>query len=128
MSNQHLEARYQSLIGLAEQSYNRTWLWMKMSVALGVSSIGLGYYVNEKFYPLVNTLEEITRGPWENLDPITQAGLTASLGVIGLGVVTTACIAAAGINAYRHVRANREADRLRISMMNKSKRPPTLGS
>lgn len=127
-SPESIESRHYHLIGLAEQSRKRVLFWMAMTAGNMVGTIASAYYISERYYPLMNTMEEIMQGPWEKLDPITQTGLTASLGVAGFLLAGTACVGAAAYQTYQHLRYNREADRLLQAMEDQSKHPPSLGS
>ncbi len=123
-----IESKHYQLLRLAEQSRKRVLFWMGLSAGGIVSTIASAYYISERYYPLANTLEEIQQGPWEKLDPITQAGLTASLGVVGFELIAAACVAAAAYKTYQYLKYNREADDLLKTMADQSKHPPTLGS
>lgn len=120
-----LESRYQRAQSLARQSWDRARLYMAFAGAGVVGIIVTAAYVSEKYYPLNNTLEEIQRG---QISPATETALWASMGVVTFEVFSVASVLAAGYNAIRHVKYNRESNKLLKEMERQSKRPPTLGS
>ncbi len=122
---ENIESRFQRAQTLAQQSRNRVTLYMGLTIVGMTAFVADIAYLDQKYFPLTNTMEEIQRG---QINPDTAAALYASTSAVVLLTFCAATILAAGYNVYRHRRYSREEDRLLKEMVNRSKRPPTLGS
>lgn len=122
---ENFESRYQRAQTLAQQSRNRITLYMGLTIVGIAAFVADIAYLDEKYYPLNNTIEEIQRG---QINPATEAALQASMSAVVLLAFCAATILAAGYNVYRNRKYSQEENRLLKEMENQSRRPPTLGT
>lgn len=121
---ENLELRYQRARELAQKGRDRALFFMIMGGSGIAGTMATAAYVGAN-YRVINTFEEIQRG---QVDPATQAALTASIGPGLFLAFTILSILAYGYTAVKVARYDWETNKLLKEMENRSKRPPTLGS